>query len=257
MSKTKTIENCKIEGCQNNRRYSNGLCPKHYRRLKTHGDPLWEPEAKRITCKVLGCERPHFSNGYCRSHDGQVRFHGKILEGSSFKELSICSISGCKSVSIASNMCSKHYSNYKKYGNAEHVRENVTGIKEYEVWCGMIARCHNINHKSYKYYGGRGIYVCEQWRNSFEIFYDDMGQRPTKYHQIDRIDNDMGYEPANCEWVTSKVNNSHKSNSVVTKEFIAYVKTLKDLGMKQKDIVEKTGKTRSSVQRAFVMINMD
>jgi len=76
----------------------------------------------------------------------------------------------------------------------------------YRVWAAMITRCSDPKYKKYKYYGGRGITVCDRWLR-FENFYEDMGERPSGL-QIDRIDNDKGYSPDNCRWVTAKENNS-------------------------------------------------
>ncbi len=75
----------------------------------------------------------------------------------------------------------------------------------HRIWQSMKTRCYFEGHSSYKHYGGRGIVMCEKW-NAFEGFYSEMGEPPSEKHQIDRIDNNLGYFKDNCRWVTATVN---------------------------------------------------
>lgn len=68
----------------------------------------------------------------------------------------------------------------------------------------MRDRCYNPNNRTYKNYGGRGIKVCEEWKD-FQKFYDDMGTRPSSRHSLDKIDVDGDYELTNCRWSLPKV----------------------------------------------------
>jgi hypothetical protein len=93
--------------------------------------------------------------------------------------------------------------------------KNSKPTPEHNTWVRMRQRCYNENHDNYRYYGGRGITVCERWQSSFENFFADMGPRPSPAHSIDRINNDGNYEPGNCRWATrsEQMKNTHRSKT--------------------------------------------
>lgn len=74
---------------------------------------------------------------------------------------------------------------------------------EYRIWHSMIARCHNPRAQAYGSYGGRGIKVCDRWRESYVTFLADMGRRPSLQHSLERQDNDGPYAPGNVVWATT------------------------------------------------------
>jgi hypothetical protein len=84
----------------------------------------------------------------------------------------------------------------------------------YRIWIHMRLRCHDQTNPSYKDYGARGITVCDRWRNSFEAFFADVGERPTPRHSLNRVDNGRGYEPGNVKWATKQEQNNNTRANV-------------------------------------------
>lgn len=92
-------------------------------------------------------------------------------------------------------------------------QNNQSRTKSYAAWRSMIERCFNKKHKSYSYYGGRGIRVCDRWLENYSNFLLDMGE-PDKNMTLDRIDCDGNYEPNNCRWVTWKVQQNNRRSTL-------------------------------------------
>lgn len=85
------------------------------------------------------------------------------------------------------------------------VISNISETRLYSIWANMKQRCYNPKNKFYNHYGGKGIIVCEEWLNDFEVFQEwAYGNGYREYLSIDRINNDKGYMPQNCRWVTQK-----------------------------------------------------
>ncbi len=93
------------------------------------------------------------------------------------------------------------------------VKHGKCGTRVYRIWHLMIQRCTNPNNSAYKWSGGRGIAVCETWRD-FQGFYADMGD-PLPQQTIDRINGNEGYRKGNCRWATMKEQAQNRSSNLM------------------------------------------
>lgn len=107
----------------------------------------------------------------------------------------------------------------KEVARSKFTTHGCSKTRLYKIWCGMKERCYNPKNKRYNDYGGRGIFVCDEWRNSFESFrewayengYDDTA--PFGQCTIDRANNSDGYTPYNCVWSTLTQQAHNKRNT--------------------------------------------
>lgn len=115
----------------------------------------------------------------------------------------------------ATKSCGCYNREYQAATKATHGHKRVgKETRTHRSWRAMKSRCLNPNDKAFHHYGGRGITICDRWKNSFENFLEDMGERPDEM-TLDRIDNDGDYEVNNCKWSTQteQVRNRRKQKN--------------------------------------------
>lgn len=176
------------------------------------------------TCKERECSGLYHARGLCRFHYQRwCRRGNRTLRPYRVKTalLRLCAIEGCPGGSqITRGLCPRHYQRLRKHGSPLALKtRRVWRVKtsEYGIWSGMKSRCYNPRTDNYKHYGGRGIAVCDRWRNSFDCFLADIGPRPSLNHSLDRINNDGNYEPGNVRWASVQEQRSNtRRNRVVT-----------------------------------------
>lgn len=166
-----------------------------------------------------------------------------ICECGNLKESEISNLLKCN---ITSCGC------LRKELNTKHGKSNS---RLFTIWNSMKERCYNVNQKSYKHYGQRGIKVCDEWLNDFQAFYDwAMSHGYNRGLTIDRIDVNKNYSPDNCRWATTKQQNRNTTrNRLIT--INGDTRCLSDwcelLGLKYKRVHNRLNKHHWSIERAL------
>lgn len=141
-----------------------------------------------------------------------------------------------------------------KYNSKSHRYPKKSST--YTAWVDMKQRCSNPKTHSYRWYGARGVKVCDRWLDSFTNFLEDMGAKPDG-RSLDRIDNYGDYEPTNCRWAThdQQVDNTRRNVICVVegqKVPLSLIVRTKNLSAKEARAIYKRIKVHGwSVDRAF------
>lgn len=183
------FKSCSVDGCNGNSHYtahgSAGMCRKHYAKLQRHGDPMVTKRRRGLPplpCSIEGCDEPAISKGFCHKHYERFRKHGDPL-------------------------CVK----------PTNLIHGLAGTRLYGIWVGMKTRCGHVrgaNPTAVKHYIEKGIRVCVAWQD-FAVFAE--WAKANGYADnltIDRIDARLGYEPANCRWLTMADNLKHRHGTL-------------------------------------------
>lgn len=138
--------------------------------------------------------------------------------------------------------------------NLKHGMGGKDRPPEFTVWLNMRTRCFSPSDKKYADYGGRGITVEEPWASDFAAFYRDMGPRPARGYEIDRINNDGNYKPGNCRWVPHIDNVNNRRNSAYVEwrgEKLTIAEWSKRVGISDRTIWMRLNKLKWDVERTM------
>jgi hypothetical protein len=168
----------------------------------------------------------------------------KLVTGSNLASGAIRSC-GCLATQWASSMGSNpeyiHRRSEKLVKHGEKRRSGAT--VEYKTWLVMKRRCYDEKYKDFETWGGRGIRVCERWRNSFPAFLKDMGRRPEGSFSIDRKNENRDYSPDNCRWATPLQQGEHMRPNIQVSyggvEFFSLKEACRVLGLPYQTIFSR------------------
>lgn len=165
----------------------------------------------------------------------------ELIEGRRWKCVCDC---GRESICASGNLRNGHTR------SCGCLAKSVNGLSRtltHKRWLAMKQRCYDQNTRTYPRYGGRGILVCDEWKNDFLCFLRDMGPCPSVGYSLDRVDNEKGYSPQNCRWIPKKEQAKNTSTNVIifwNERRLCLTDWAKLLGIKPKTMHERYRKGR-------------
>lgn len=115
----------------------------------------------------------------------------------------------------------------------KHEKHGKRKTRLYRIWANVKTRCFNVNDPHYSRWGGKGVGMCKEWKNSFQSFYNwAIANGYSDNLTIDRIDNEKGYSPDNCRWATIEEQNRNKKHV----RFITYDGRTQTIGQWTKEL---------------------
>lgn len=185
------------------------------------------------------CSKPKvLSKGLCSACYYHQKRHGTLVRKERVK--SVCNVMGCNSYVVSKGLCDKHRIRRDSHGDtSKTLRPDDWGKRTshplYKLWNGLVRRCTAETSKDYVEYGARGIRVCDEWLD-FWKFIEDMGDRPSQKHSVERLDVNGNYEKSNCVWATPAQQARNKRSNVLTQDFAKEIRQRFSAGERVSDI---------------------
>lgn len=247
---------CSVIGCIS-RHAALGFCHKHYSRMKANGStekPLRAPSQRRVDISGQRFGRLCVTAMSYEDGQGIARYVcdcGRAGSAAAYNLKSGNTTScGCASAEsrrsrgpAVADAAKRQKIETGRHWNTTHGR---TLTKEYRSWRDAKKRCYSPQNKSYANYGGRGISMCDAWRESFDAFFADMGPCPLGM-TLDRIDVHSDYSPKNCRWASIETQAQNKRTNKATPDIVKAIRHAFLLGASERDLAKRYAMTSNNV----------
>lgn len=193
-----------------------------------------------MPCKHCGFEKV-VAKGFCGKC---YALNKKYSSPEKRRKINYCSVEGCDKRVSTKGLCDTHFkSRMRQEANEQYDFSHPL----YGSWVSMKNRCYNQNNHDYRWYGAVGITVCDRWRNDFHAFIEDMGEKPTPKHTLERIDGTKSYSPANCKWATRTEQRRNSKDILFNEQSVIKIRNEVQAGASFAELGRKYGCGRAGI----------